>query len=111
MIMYVRFPLSLRNVEDLLHEREIGICHETVRYCWKRFGPMFAREIRKKWIHPSADYSNWRWHQDEIFVKINGETHYLWRAVDHKGEVLQALVTKQRDLKAVLIFAKKIMKR
>ena len=111
MIMYVRFPLSLRNVEDLLHEREIGICHETVRYCWKRFGPMFAREIRKKRIHPSADYSNWRWHLDEVFVKINGETHYLWRAVDHEGEVLEAFASKRRDRKAALVFLKKIMKR
>ena len=110
-MMYVRFPLSLRNVEDLLHERGIGICHETIRYCWKRFGPMFAREIRKKWIHPSADYSNWRWHLDEVFVKINGETHYLWRAVDHEGEVLEAFASKRRDRKAALVFLKKIMKR
>ena len=74
-MMYIRFPLSLRNIEDLLHERGIDICHETVRYWWNRFGPMFAREIRKKRIHPSANYSNWRWHLDEVFVKINGETH------------------------------------
>ena len=110
-MMYVCFPLSLRSVEDLLHERGIDICHETVRYWWKRFGPMFAREIRKKWIHPSADYSNWRWHQDEIFVKINGETHYLWRAVDHEGEVLEAFASKRHDRKAALVFLKKIMKR
>ena len=86
-MMYVRFPLSLRNVEDLLHERGIDICHETVRYWWNRFGPMFAKEIRKKRIHPVPNYSNWQWHLDEVFVKINGETHYLWRAVDHEGEV------------------------
>jgi putative transposase len=110
-MMYVRFPLSLRNVEDLLHERGVDICHETVRYWWNRFGPMFAREIRKKRIHPSANHSNWRWHLDEVFVKINGETHYLWRAVDHEGEVLEAYVTKRRDRKAALIFLKKIMKR
>ena len=110
-MMYVRFPLSLRSVEDLLHELGIDICHETVRYWWKRFGPMFAREIRKKWIHPSADYSNWRWHLDEVFVKINGETHYLWRAVDHEGEVLEAFASKRHDRKAALVFLKKIMKR
>ena len=110
-MMYVRFPLSLRNVEDLLHERGIDICHETIRYWWNRFGPMFAREIRKKRIHPSANYSNWRWHLDEVFVKINGETYYLWRAVDHEGEVLEAFVSKRRDRKAALIFLKKIMKR
>lgn len=89
-MMYVRFPLSLRNVEDLLHERGIDICHETVRYWWNRFGPLFASKIRKKRIHPSHNYSNWKWRLDEVFVKINGETHYLWRAVDHEGEVLEA---------------------
>ena len=110
-MMYVRFPLSLRNVEDLLHERGIDICHETVRYWWNRFGPMFAREIRKKRMHPNPNHSNWKWHLDEVFVKINGETHYLWRAVDHEGEVLEAYVTKRRDRKAALDFLKKIVKK
>ena len=110
-MMYVRFPLSLLNVEDLLHERGIDICHETVRYWRNRFGPMFAREIRKKRTHPIPNYSNWKWHLDEVFVKINGETHYLWRAVDHEGEVLEAYVTKRRDRKAALDFLKKIMKK
>jgi putative transposase len=110
-MMYVRFPLSLRNVEDLLHERGIDICHETVRYWWNRFGPMFAREIRKKRMHPVSNHSNWKWHLDEIFVKINGKTHYLWRAVDHEGEVLDAFVSKRRDRKAALDFLKKIMKK
>ena len=110
-MMYVRFPLSLRNVEDLLHERGIDICHETVRYWWNRFGPMFAREIRKKRHHPTPHYSNWRWHLDEVFVKINGEIHHLWRAVDHEGEVLEAFVSKRRDRKAALDFLKKVMKR
>jgi putative transposase len=109
-MMYVRFPLSLRNVEDLLHERGINICHETIRYWWNRFGPMFAAEIRKRRVQSHA-YSNWRWHLDEVFVKINGETHYLWRAVDHEGEVLESFVTKRRDRKAALAFLKKAMKR
>ena len=82
-MMYIRYPLSLRQVEDLLSERGIDICHETVRFWWNRFGPLFAAEIRKRRSH-----SNWRWHLDEVFVRINGETHYLWRAVDHEGEVL-----------------------
>ena len=69
-MMYVRYPLSLRNVECLLHERGIDICHETVRYWWNRFGPIFAREIRKKRINLMGNYSNWRWHLDEVFVKI-----------------------------------------
>ena len=110
-MMYVRFPLSLRNVEDLLHERGIDICHETVRYWWNRFGSTFASEIRKKRIHPFQNHSNWRWHLDEVFVKINGETHYLWRAVDHEGEVLEAFVSKRRDRKAAMVFLKKIKKR
>ena len=110
-MMYVRFPLSLRNVEDLLHERGVDICHETVRYWWNKFGPMFAREIRKKRMYPVPNYSNWKWHLDEVFVKINGETHYLWRAVDHEGEVLEAYVSKHRDRKAAFVFLKKIMKK
>jgi len=110
-MMYVRYPLSLRNVEDLLHERGIDICHETIRYWWIKFGPIFAKAIRKKRIHPSGNYSNWRWHLDEVFVKINGELYYLWRAVDHEGEVLEVFVTKRRDRKAALAFLKKAMKR
>ena len=92
--MYVRFPLSLRNVEDLLHERGIDISHETVRFWWNRFGPLFAAEIRRKRIQKMRAHSNWQWHLDEVFVKINGDTHYLWRAVDHEGEVLEFFVTK-----------------
>ena len=110
-MLYVRFPLSLRNVEDLLLERGIDISHETVRFWWNRFGPMFADEIRKKRIQQMRAYSNWQWHLDEVFVKINGETHYLWRAVDHEGEVLESYVTKRRDRKAALKFLRKSMKR
>jgi putative transposase len=109
-MMYVRFPLSLRNVEDLLHERGIDICHETVRFWWHRFGPMFAAEIRKRRVQGMRS-SHWRWHLDEVFVKINGEKHYLWRAVDHEGEVLESFVTKTRDKKAALKFLKKTLKR
>ena len=87
-MMYVRYPLSLRQVEDLLFERGIDICHETVRFWWNRFGPMFAAKKRKRRVHQRS-YSNWHWHLDKVFVKINGETHYLWRAVDHEGEVLE----------------------
>jgi len=69
-MMYVRFPLSLRNVEDLLHERGIDISHETVRFWWNRFGPMFAAEIRRNRASRMRAYSNWQWHLDEVFVKI-----------------------------------------
>ncbi|MCH9052099.1 MAG: IS6 family transposase [Proteobacteria bacterium] len=110
-MMYIRFPLSLRQVEDLLHERGIDICHETVRVWWNRFGPMFAAEIRKKRSASMRAHIQWRWHLDEVFVRINGETYYLWRAVDHEGEVLEAFVTKKRDRKAALKFLKRTMKR
>jgi len=110
-MMYVRFPLSLRNVEDLLHERGVDISHETVRFWWNRFGPMFAAEIRRNRVSRMRAYSNWQWHLDEVFVKINGETHYLWRAVDHEGEVLESYVTKRRDRRAALKFLRKSMKR
>ena len=110
-MMYVRFPLSLRNVEDLLHERGIDISHETVRFWWNRFGPMFAAEIRRRRVDRMRAFSNWRWHVDEVFVKINGERHYLWRAVDHEGEVLEAVVTKRRNKKAALKFLRKLMRR
>ena len=109
-MMYVRFPLSLRQVEDLLSERGIDTCHETVRYWWNRFGPLFAAEIRKRRVHRHW-FSNWRWHLDEVFVRINGRTCYLWRAVDHEGEVLEVFATKRRDRRAALRFLKRAMKR
>ena len=105
------FPLSLRNVVDFLHERCIDISHETVRFSWNRFGPMFAAEIRRKRVSQMRAYSNWQWHLDEVSVKIKSETRYLWQAVDHEGEVLESFVTKRRDRKAALKFFGKIMKR
>jgi putative transposase len=110
-MMYVRYPLSLRNVEDLLFERGIDICHETVRHWWNRFGPMFAAEVRRKRVHHMRAYTHWKWHLDEVYVKINGEMRYLWRAIDHEGEVLESFVTKERDKAAALKFIKKAMKR
>lgn len=93
-MMHVRFPLSLSNVEDLLFERGIDICHEAVRFWWNRFGPIFASEIRRQRVSRMRGFHHWRWHLDEVFVKINGERHYLWRAVDHEGELLESFVTK-----------------
>ena len=109
-MLYIRYPLSLRQVEDLLFERGIDICHETVRFWWNRFGPMFAAEIRKRRVNHRL-FSQWRWHLDEVFVRINGEMHYLWRAVDHEGEVLEVFATKRRDRRAALKFLKRAMKR
>ena len=72
---------------------------------------MFATEIRRNRARQMRAHSNWRWHLDEVFVRINGETHYLWRAVDHEGEVLESYVSKRRDRKAALKFLRKSMKR
>jgi len=86
-MMYIRYPLSLRQVEDILFERGIDISHETVHSWQNRFGPMFAAKIRKRRICQRS-YSLWRWHLDEVFVSINRVQHYLWRAIAHEGEVL-----------------------
>jgi putative transposase len=88
-MMYIRYPLSLRQFEDLLFDRGIDICHETVRFRWNRFGPMFAAEIRKRRFYYRL-YSNRRWYLDE------GERGYLWRAVGHEGEVLEVFATNAR---------------
>ena len=109
--MYARYPLSLRNVEDLVFERGIDICHESVRLWWNRFGPMFASEIRRKRVQQIRQFTHWKWHLDEVFVRINGKKKHLWRAVDHEGEVLESYVTETRDKAAALKFIKKAMKR
>lgn len=64
----------------------IDICYATLRLWWNRFGPVFAAEIRRKPVPQMRSFTHWRWHLDEVCVKINGETHYLWRAVDHEGD-------------------------
>ena len=110
-MMYVRFPLSLLNVEDLLAERGIDICHESVRLWWNRFGPLFAADVQRQWVSRMRGFRQWKWHIDEVYVKINGELHYLWRAVDQEGEILESYVTKTRDKKAALRFMKKALKR
>jgi putative transposase len=110
-MMYVRYPLSLRNVEDLLAERGIDISHETVRFWWNRFGPIFAAEIRKRRVGSIRGFPQWGWHLDEVFVKVNGKLCYLWRAVDHEGEVLEAVVTAKRDKAAALKLLKRLMKK
>jgi putative transposase len=69
-MMYVRFPLSLRNVEDLLFERGIDICHETVRQWWNRFGPLFAGDIRRQRVSRKRGFRRWRWHLDEVYVRL-----------------------------------------
>ena len=107
----MKYPLSLRNVEDLLHERGIDISHETVRFWWNRFGPLFAADIRRQRVSHMRGFCHWCWHLDEMYVKVNGDMRYLWRAVDHEGEILESFVTKKRDKAAALKFMKKALKR
>jgi putative transposase len=110
-MLYVRYPLSLRNVEDLLFERGYDLCHETVRLWWNRFGPLFAADIRRQRSSRMRGFRHWHWHLDEVYVRIKGERHYLWRAVDHEGEILESYVTKTRDKAAALAFMKMTLKR
>ena len=110
-MLYVKYPVSLRNVEDLLAERGIDISYETVRYWWNRFGPMFAADIRRQRVSRMRGFRQWHWHLDEMYVKVNGEMRYLWRAVDHEGEILESFVTRTRDKAAAMKFMKKALKR
>ena len=103
--LYFRFPLSFRDVEDLLAERGIDVSYETVRRWSVKFGLSYAKRLRRS--HPPADE---RWHLDEMFVSINGKTMYLWRAVDCEGEVLDVLVQSRRNKKAALKLLRKLLK-
>ena len=105
------FPAVLRKVEDLLFECGIDICHETVRHWWNMFGPMFAGDIRRQRVSRMRSYRQWRWHLDEMYMKLNGEMIYLWRAVHHEGEILESYITKTRDKDAALRFMEKTLKR
>ena len=103
--LYHRFTLSFRDVEDLLTELGIIVSYETIR-CWCiKFGPTYARSLRRKQGR-LGDI----WHVDEVFIKIRGERHYLWRAVDQDGDVIDILVTKHRDRQAAKRFFRKALK-
>jgi putative transposase len=104
--LYFRFPLSYRDVEDLLAERGIDVSYETVRRWALKFGQAYARKLRK--IRGPADD---RWHLDEMFVSINGKRMYLWRAVDCEGEVLDILVQSRRNKNAALKLMRKLLKK
>lgn len=104
--LYFRFPLSYRDVEDLLAERGIEVSYETVRRWALRFGQTYARRLRR--LRPRADC---RWHLDEVFVSINGKRVYLWRAVDSEGEVLDILVQSRRNKRAALKLMRKLLKK
>src|ERR687883_49182 len=104
--LYLRFTLSYRDVEDLLAERGVEISYETVRRWVRKFGPVFAQRLRHSHPKPSR-----HWHLDEMLARIAGKTVYLWRAVDHEGEVLDVLVPRRRDKNAALKLMRKLLKK
>jgi putative transposase len=104
--LYFRFPLSFRDVEDMLAERGMDVSYETVRRWSVKFGLGYARTLRR--LRPRPDC---RWHLDEVFVSISGKRMYLWRAVDCEGEVLDILVQSRRNKKATLKLMRKLLKR
>ncbi len=104
--LYLRFTLSYRDVEDLLAERGLDVSHETVRRWVLKFGPMFARELRRRQPKPTS-----QWHLDEMAVMIAGQRFWLWRAVDDEGEVLDILVQRQRDTAAAVKLMRKLLKK
>ena len=103
--LYHRFTLSFRDVEDLLSERGSIVSYKAIRFWCLKFGPGYARSIRKK-RGRLGDI----WHVDELFLKINGRQVYLWRVVDRDGDVLDILVTKRRDKRAAKQFFRKVLK-
>lgn len=104
--LYFRFPLSFRDVEDLLAERGVDVSYETVRRWTLKFGQAYAHKLRR--LRPRPDG---RWHLDEVFVSINGKRVYLWRAVDSEGEVPGILVQSRRNKKAALKLMRKLLKK
>lgn len=104
--LYFRFPLSFRDVDDLLAERRIDVSYETVRRWALKFGQAYARNLRK-----TRAQADGRWYLDEVFVSINGKRMYLWRAVDSEGEVLDILVQSRRNKKAALKLMRKLLKK
>ena len=103
--LYFRFPLSLRDVEDMLSQRRIDVSYETVRRWSFKFGFAYTSKVRRS--HPRADT---RWHLDEVFVSINGKNVCLWRAVDCEGVVLDVLVQSRRNNRAALKLMRKLLK-
>ncbi len=104
--LYFRFPLSYRDVEDMLAERGIDVSYESVRRWALKFGSAYAHRLRR--LRPRPDC---RWHLDEVFVSIRGKKMYLWRAVDSEGEVLDILVQARRNKKAALKLMRKLLKK
>ena len=104
--LYLRFTLSYRDVEELLAERGLDVSYETVRSWVLKFGPIIARRLRRSRPRPSN-----RWHLDEMVVRIAGKHMYLWRAVNHEGEVLEILVQRRRDKCAAVKLMRKLLRK
>ncbi len=103
--LYHRFCLSFRDVEELLAKRGIIVSYETIRQWCRKFGPEYARNLKRR-LGRLGDV----WHPDEVFVKISGERHYLWRAVDQDGDVIHILVQRYRNARAATRFFRKLLK-
>jgi putative transposase len=104
--LYFRFPLSLRLVEEMLLERGIAVSYETVRRWAQKFGPEYARRLRRKQPSPHDV-----WHLDEVIISIAGQKHWLWRAVDQDGYVLNEIVQSRRDTKAAKRLLRRLLKK
>jgi putative transposase len=102
--LYHRFPLSLRDVQEMMAERGVIVSYESIHQWCRKFGQSFANGLRRRRPHPGD-----KWHLDEVFIKINGKIHYLWRAVDQHGTVLDILVTSRRDANAATRFFRKLL--
>jgi putative transposase len=103
--LYHRFSLSFREIEEMMLRRGITVSHETVRQWCAKFGQTYANSLRRRRPRPGD-----KWHVDEVFIKICGKTHYLWRAVDQQGTVLDILVAFRRDARAATKFFRKLLK-
>jgi putative transposase len=103
--LYHRFPLSFREIEEMMLGRGIILSHETVRQWCAKFGQTYANALRRRRARPGD-----KWHVDEVFITISGQRRYLWRAVDQHGNVLDILVTSRRDTTAATRFFRKLLK-
>jgi putative transposase len=103
--LYYRFPLSFREVEEMMLRRGVVVSHETVRQWCAKFGQTYANGLRRRRARPGD-----KWHLDEVFITINGQRQYLWRAVDQHGNVLDILVTARRDTRAATRFFRQLLK-
>ena len=104
--LYLRFTLSFRDVKDLLAERGLDVSYETIRRWALKFGPLFAKELRRRRPRPIS-----QWHLDEMAVPISGRQFWLWRAVDDEGEVLDLLVQRGRDARAAAKLMRRLLKK